>query len=1029
VTDKSGGLDEAAFDETADAGTAKIGPEALAPGSQLGKYKLERVLGEGGMGVVWAAQDPDLERAVAIKVLKYAQAAVQLRQRLLREARAMAKLKHPNVLTVYEVGTSGDRDYIAMELVDGQSLDHWFKHATPDERWHAVMAAGRGLAAAHAAGVAHRDFKPHNVLRSRDGRVLVTDFGLARGLVDEDDSPAVGGSKLLPDAAISPFDETETPLEKPGRIAKTPSGIDTPLTQTGALIGTPAYMAPEQYTGAPPDPRTDQFAFCVTAWQALTGERPFKGQTLDEMRKSANAGVANIPAKMPGAIRAVLARGLDPDAKKRWPSLDELLDALEAARNRPARRRAIVFAVFGLVMAGVLILGMSKRDNDRAATSCDDPDRVFAEASAPAKGLGTISSSFDDYGKRWVESYRQACKLPKGRTRTARIGCLEGTRDDVAAIALVLHDAPAAQRERFDTASILPNLKSCEGSSPLVGVIVPRDQPRRDNAIKMMASTFALQRVPVEELGSYIEKQYADAKAQVGEEFASSVLVTGGTAYQQAGRFEQARTLYTRFLKLPAPRNARLEAIVRVNLLEASMHELAEPRAKEAPDINDPRAKATLHPELVSLFAAARSAAGSDDALLGAIDVLEAKAWMHAGQWNRYKTAYSDALEAVEKGRRHFEAIGDARRTAIAFVTQAEIYLARGDDRALDDALFAARQAAETLERAQLPAPPEIDEIRANIAFARRDLNEAHRRFDGNGTFAETTAAPAVRGTVVGAPSDRPVTVFAWLGRIRGDRARVITDIEDLTGETLSANPDGFFKIRASEDMLIIAEAKGLRSKPMRVGKGPVTLQLEPTTTISGSLSSPNVNDVQAYARYDIGHDGLEIRAPVDRDATFDLAGLLPGLTPQLGLVGPAGDGERSVISPDVKNMRWPAGQAIDVIVRGKGTATPQVYVLRGGNKSATSVQDFEGTLPATIDVARCEAAPVGANNTDAGREVYRSGDLHCTITGNEDGDVSACVVWDDRVKCEPLAIKRTVEVSYPDGRYAAGVTPVVVAF
>ncbi|HEY6038119.1 MAG TPA: serine/threonine-protein kinase, partial [Kofleriaceae bacterium] len=154
----------------------------LHAGALLSKYTLERVLGEGGMGIVWSARDPDLQRAVAIKLLQCDDASPDARQRLLREARAMARLKHPNVITVYEVDSDGDRDFISMELVEGANLNAWLCAEPPsDEVWRAVIAAGRGLAAAHAAGLVHRDFKPHNVLRSRDGRVLVTDFGLARG--------------------------------------------------------------------------------------------------------------------------------------------------------------------------------------------------------------------------------------------------------------------------------------------------------------------------------------------------------------------------------------------------------------------------------------------------------------------------------------------------------------------------------------------------------------------------------------------------------------------------------------------------------------------------------------------------------------------------------------------------------------------------------------------------------------------------------------------------------------------------------
>jgi eukaryotic-like serine/threonine-protein kinase len=339
----------------------------LEAGGSLGKYRLQRVLGEGGMGQVWAAHDPDLDRAVAIKVLRFAHDSMDLRKRLLREARAMAKLKHPNVLTVYEVGTVDNRDYIAMELVDGSTLDQWLATSPPDELvWEAILAAGRGLAAAHAAGVVHRDFKPHNVLRSRNGRVLVTDFGLARGLLGEADSAAVTATTTVPlemAATVSPVPATDgiadtlpaapvvdgaadtlaaaaavdgvsvtltqqpairgtAPSKPPSASRNGDSVLDVPLTQTGALIGTPAYMAPEQFFGAPPDPRTDQFAFCVTAWQASTGERPFKGQTIDELREAASRGVAHLETRMPRAIRGALERGLDPRPAARWPTLE-----------------------------------------------------------------------------------------------------------------------------------------------------------------------------------------------------------------------------------------------------------------------------------------------------------------------------------------------------------------------------------------------------------------------------------------------------------------------------------------------------------------------------------------------------------------------------------------------------------------------------------------------------------------------------------------------------------------------------------
>jgi serine/threonine protein kinase len=188
---------ETATPDGDDAGAAAEPPPPLVTGAKVGRYTVRVILGAGGMGLVWSAHDPDLDREIALKLLR-GEAGPQQRARLLREARAMARLKHPNVLTVYEVGTVEGRDFIAMELVDGLSLDKWLKDKPPRPQVEdAILAAGRGLVAAHAAGLVHRDFKPHNVLRSKDGRVMVTDFGLARKHGD-------GGGAATPRVASTP---------------------------------------------------------------------------------------------------------------------------------------------------------------------------------------------------------------------------------------------------------------------------------------------------------------------------------------------------------------------------------------------------------------------------------------------------------------------------------------------------------------------------------------------------------------------------------------------------------------------------------------------------------------------------------------------------------------------------------------------------------------------------------------------------------------------------------------------------------
>lgn len=296
--------------------------------SQVGRYRVERELGAGGMGIVYAAHDPELDRRVALKVLRVV--GDDARARLSREARAMAKLTHPNVVRVYEVGTVDDRAYIAMELVDGSSLAEWLSSGehTMADRVSALLAAGHGLAAAHAAGVVHRDFKPHNVLRAHDGRILVTDFGLARS--------------------------STSSVEESARVASADASPLAVLTRTGSFVGTPAYMAPEQWNGSVVTAATDQFAFCVSLWEAITHKRPFTGTTLDALRAQVERGPATLDARgISAAMKPILRRGLDPDPAKRWPNMTVLLGAIAATRR--SSRGVIIAALVAAVVVALAV--------------------------------------------------------------------------------------------------------------------------------------------------------------------------------------------------------------------------------------------------------------------------------------------------------------------------------------------------------------------------------------------------------------------------------------------------------------------------------------------------------------------------------------------------------------------------------------------------------------------------------------------------------------------------------------------------
>ena len=286
----------------------------LSIGDRLARFEILNRLGVGGMGVVYVAHDPLLDRQVAVKVLR-ADAhgelrAAELEGRLLREAQAMARLSHPNVVTVHEVGTVDRQIFIVMELNDGGTLRAWLaQEPRPPvrERIRVFIEAGRGLAAAHAVRLVHRDFKPDNVLLARDGRVRVVDFGLVR-------APTAG----------------DRPSRRPSRDVYAPMS----LTMSGAVIGTPAYMAPEQHRAEVADHRSDQFSFCVSLYEALYGRRPFAGETYRELVVNILDGCVLPPpagTEVSDRVHAVLARGLASAPGDRHPGMTALLDELAAA--------------------------------------------------------------------------------------------------------------------------------------------------------------------------------------------------------------------------------------------------------------------------------------------------------------------------------------------------------------------------------------------------------------------------------------------------------------------------------------------------------------------------------------------------------------------------------------------------------------------------------------------------------------------------------------------------------------------------
>jgi predicted Ser/Thr protein kinase len=304
---------------------------------RFGRFVVINRVGEGAMSTVYAAHDPMLGRKVAIKLVQD-DGDAESRARTQLEAHALALISHPNVVQIYEVGALGSQAFVAMEFIDGVTLTEW-QAAQPHrlaETLGLYIQAGRGLVAAHGAGIVHRDFKSDNVLVGRDGRARVVDFGLAL---------VVGGPQLT---GSEPADPTASPR----------------LTSSGTVMGTPAYMSPEQHRGASIDERSDQFNFCAALYEALYRVRPFAGNTLREVASQVRAGILQKPARgvfVPRHIRRAILRGLAATPEQRWGSLAALLDELERHDvGRPRGPRGVSgFALAAVAAcAWALVLGL-----------------------------------------------------------------------------------------------------------------------------------------------------------------------------------------------------------------------------------------------------------------------------------------------------------------------------------------------------------------------------------------------------------------------------------------------------------------------------------------------------------------------------------------------------------------------------------------------------------------------------------------------------------------------------------------------
>jgi tetratricopeptide (TPR) repeat protein len=511
-------------------GPAGVDDDALLDARIEDRYVVRSMLGRGGMGTVYLASDVTLGRDVAIKLHR----AGTGNDRLHREAIAMAKLAHPNVVTVFEVGSVDDRLYVAMELVRGSTLRDWL--AERRRSWREIVAllvdVGAGLAAAHAAGLVHRDFKPENVLVGDDGRPRVSDFGLAH---------------LGPETT---------------RGVVAPAGLDARVTVTGTVLGTPAYMSPEQFDGTV-DARSDQFAFCVVAWECLFGARPFAGGSLAEIQTAIERREIKRPAKSeaPDRLRRAIERGFAVDPEARYPDMASVLAALRDAAA-PRRRRLVWAGVAAVALAGVAVWGGLALHARRAEAACvergddiralfDDSTRDGVRRAFAATGSPSAQSSFERVASvlgRYTESLAErTTAVCRGiddppRLAAARETCLDDRKRDLAGMIRSLVQARGAitVQRAPDTAWAMYSPVPCDDVVATVpGTPTSVEDAKRLEAIKVQHHT-----------GDYAtavpaaKSLLADARANKDVNLEMQVLLQLGQLQMSQEKLDEAATAF-----------------------------------------------------------------------------------------------------------------------------------------------------------------------------------------------------------------------------------------------------------------------------------------------------------------------------------------------------------------------------------------------------------------------------------------------------------------------------------------------------
>jgi len=530
------------------------------PGELLAaRYRVLELLGRGGMGVVVAAYDARLDRRVAIKLLASSdEDGVEAQLRMLREAQAMARLSHPNVVAVYDSGTVEDGSvFIAMEYVHGQTLKPWVKQGlkTWREVLRAYVDAGRGLAAAHGAGLIHRDFKPDNVLVGQDGRVRVTDFGVARA---------------------EHFSVPSLSREPSGPATPPPAEWQESLTLPGHRVGTPKYMAPELWRGDPADARSDLFAFCLSLYEALYGQSAFPGTSLTERAHAQREGRLNPtpePSPVPGWLRKVVLEGLNPEPARRPQTMEALLRALEADPERKRRERllwgAALSATVGLV--AVAAVGWGRKEQPAGCNTLgrelsgiwDDAVRarlhralMDTQLSYAAETAKRVDLRLDAYSERWLHMRIAVCEATLGKPSLGthllarQEYCLSRRRSQLRALTTVLVDLHGHELvdKAVQASASLPPLEDCADEKALAAAVpLPEEPLQRTQVDRLQAQVDVVEALGATgqyaQQGLRAEGLLKEVQAVGYAPLEARALYVDAWAQDRAGNYKQAQPL------------------------------------------------------------------------------------------------------------------------------------------------------------------------------------------------------------------------------------------------------------------------------------------------------------------------------------------------------------------------------------------------------------------------------------------------------------------------------------------------------